>query len=265
MGTAKNDSSPAKTLWLITARSGSKGIPNKNIRLLGNFPLLSYRIRAALSFANPEDVWISTDSEEYATIAKKAGASAPFIRPVELAQDKSSTNDVVLHAMDWAEKSGKKYAAIAVLEPTSPFICASHLKEASEKLLSTSLAEAIVAVREAKPCAYDIQEDSEFLVTLAKRIKEQKLTRRQDHGREITPSGGFYISKWEEFRKNKSFYSERTLAYTVPEICGLEIDSTLDWLWAEFIIGRKLITVDEIASIKPLEENLINKRILEIS
>ena len=140
----KNDN---KILWLVAARSSSKSIPDKNIKLLGGLPLLAYRIKSVLSFAAKEDIWISTDSEHYAEIAKAYGATVPFIRPKALASDTAASVDVVLHAMDHADSLGKKYTGIGLLEPTSPFVSAANIEEAVNILCSEPEAENIVAVR----------------------------------------------------------------------------------------------------------------------
>jgi CMP-N,N'-diacetyllegionaminic acid synthase len=120
-------------LWLIPARSGSKSIPHKNIKKLGDYPLMVYRIKSALSIASPDDVWVSTDSEEYAEIARRYGATIPFLRPEELATETATSADVVLHAINEAGKRGLKYSALALLEPTSPFISYSQLSEAAQQ------------------------------------------------------------------------------------------------------------------------------------
>ena len=83
-----------KILWILAARSGSKTIPGKNIKLLGGIPLLAYRIKSALLSKYSQDIWISTDSEEYAKIAEEYGAKKMFIRPDILADDQASSSDV---------------------------------------------------------------------------------------------------------------------------------------------------------------------------
>jgi CMP-N,N'-diacetyllegionaminic acid synthase len=89
-----------QVLWLITARSGSRSVPDKNILPLGGHPLLAYRIAVARTLAGAENVWLSTDSERYAEIGRAYGASIPFLRPPELSTDATPSVDVVLHAMD---------------------------------------------------------------------------------------------------------------------------------------------------------------------
>jgi len=239
-----------RVLWLITARSGSKSIPHKNIKMLGGLPLLAYRVKSARAIAGQEDVWISTDSQEYAGIAQSFGATVPFIRPEQLATDNAKSVDVVMHAMDRAEKVDKKYAAIGLLEPTSPFITAEQLYQAVKQLFADQEAENIVAVRKVRPSTFYVQQETRYLDILANNIKQHGILRRQDEKPEITPSGGFYIAKWNSFKANKSFYTDKTLPYLVPDIHGLEIDETIDWLWAEFLIKEGIIKQSDIFEIK---------------
>ncbi len=235
-----------KVLWVIAARSGSKGIKDKNIKPLNGIPLLVYRIRSALKVTNAEDVWVSTDSQHYADIAKRYGANAPFLRPRDLATDTAKSVDVVLHAMNWAESMERNYDAVGLLEPTSPFIKSSRLTEAVNNLFMEDEAENIVAVRVVKPSSFYIQEDSKYLSVIARNIASKGLLRRQDGKKEITPSGGLYISKWNDFKKNLTFYTDKTLSYIVPDLESLEIDERIDWEWAEFLIEKEKIDIGGI-------------------
>ena len=235
-----------KVLWLVTARSGSKSIINKNIKELGGYPLLAYRIRSALAIAKPQDVWISTDSKEYADIAQSYGATVPFLRSEELSTDNASSIDVVLHAMNFAEAQDRRYDAIGLLEPTSPFITFNQLKDAVEQLFNDKEAENIVAVRIVRPHTFFVQEEKKYLTVLSERLSQSNKFRRQDRRDEITPSGGFYIGKWDSFLNKKTFYTKNTIPFLVPEINGLEIDESIDWLWAEFLLEKKLILKKEI-------------------
>lgn len=227
-----------KVLWLITARSGSKSIPDKNIKILGNQPLISYRIQTARNTQISSDIWVSTDSEKYAQIAKEYGAEIPFLRPDYLATDESSSVNVVLHAMDYAFSLGKKYDFIGLLEPTSPFVQSLDLEKAIDLLDKNENASSIVATRESRPNRIFIQKEDDYLSELADNLKLYTKLGRQSFGKEITPSGGFYISKWDDFIKTKSFYTEKTLSYLLDDISGLEIDEPLDWQFAEFIINN---------------------------
>ena len=234
---------------MIPARSGSKSIPDKNIKKLGDYPLIAYRIKSALSISSPNDVWVSTDSEEYADIARGFGATIPFIRPKELASDFATSADVVLHAINEADKRGLRYSALGLLEPTSPFITYSQLADASQKLLSDSEAENIVAVRESRPNSYFVQKDSKYLSELADRLSLVQYHARQNFEREITPSGGFHIAKWDSFKKSKTFFTKKTLGYFVGFENELEIDEPNDWNFAEYLLQNGLIRIGDIFNI----------------
>ena len=229
-----------KILWVVTARSGSKSIIHKNIKPLGGQPLLSYRIISACESNFSHDIWISTDSKDYASIARSFGAEVPFIRPENLSSDNSSSFDVILHAMYHAEKLNKQYDYIGMLEPTSPFITSVQLDEAISLLDKSPQAKSIVAVKESRPNTIFIQEASRYLNKVAENLQNLENLTRQVFTKEITPSGGFYISQWDAFLRDKTFYTERTLGYEVDPISGLEIDEPIDWDFAEFIISRRL-------------------------
>lgn len=235
-----------KVLWLVVARSGSKSIPNKNVKLLGHYPLLSYRIRTAINSEFENDLWISTDSREYADIAQHYGAFVPFLRPFDLSSDSSSSMDVVLHAMTFANNLGNQYDYIALLEPTSPFITTTHLDDAINKLDQELEASSIVAVKESRPNRLFIQEEDKYLTTLSANIKEIKTLGRQAFKKEITPSGGFYISRWNDFLVNQTFYNHNTMSYEVDEISSLEIDEPIDWLFANFVLEKNLLDITNL-------------------
>jgi len=235
-----------KVLWLITARSGSKSILHKNIKPLEGMPLLAYRIKSALSIAAPENVWVSTDSEEYAEISQSYGAIVPFLRPPELSGDTASSIQVVIHAMEFAALHGANYDAIGLLEPTSPLITFNQLSEAVQNLFSYEEAENIVACRIARPHSFFVQNNDKYLAVLANRFEKNAQLRRQDRKDEITPSGGFYIGKWDPFLQNKTFYTVKTLSFLVSELNGLEIDEPIDWNWAEYLIKNQIVKPSDI-------------------
>jgi CMP-N,N'-diacetyllegionaminic acid synthase len=229
-----------KVLWIVVARSGSKSIPDKNIKLLGGQPLLNYRVKCGLLTTCSSDVWISTDSFTYAQIAKESGAYVPFLRPKILSGDKVKSADVILHAMEYAKSISAEYEFIGLLEPTSPFILPNDLDFAISRLDSNQNAESIVAVRESRPHTLFIQEEEMYLEKIANNLEKLNRIDRQAFKKEITPSGGFYISRWDSFVNLKTFYTKRTMGYEVDDISGIEIDEPLDWQFAEFIIEKQL-------------------------
>lgn len=227
-----------KVLWIIPARSGSKSITDKNIKILGKAPLLVHRFLVASKSKYSCDIWLSTDSKNYANLASQYGLIVPFIRPKHLATDNANSNDVALHAMGYAEQNSFNYDFIGLLEPTSPFVNVNDIDAAVEQLEKNTEADSIVAVKENRPSSIFVQKDSYYLKELYDKIKSLEQLSRQMLSKEITPSGGFYISRWERFLSNKSFYTAKTIAYEVDAISALEIDEPIDWDFAEFIITK---------------------------
>ena len=228
-----------KILWLITARSGSKGVPNKNIKKIAGISLIEYKIKSALNSKYPDFVWLSTDSKNYAQIGENAGAFIPFIRPPELATDSSSSIDVVLHAMNYAEESNLSFDFIGLLEPTSPFVSEKSLNNALEFLISNKTADGIVSVKEVLPHPIFLQNDGKFLKDLSLNIESIKNQNRQNFLTQITPSGGFYISHWNSFLKNKTFYCKKTLAYKLYAEESIEVDTLEDFEYASYLKNSK--------------------------
>ena len=106
---------------LIPARAGSKGLPGKNIRPLGGHSLLAWSIAACLKTKAIDRVIVSTDSEDYATLALSLGAEAPFLRPVEISGDRATDYEFVLHAMNWLKENSTEPTIIVHIRPTTPF------------------------------------------------------------------------------------------------------------------------------------------------
>ena len=141
--------------------------------------------------------------------------------------------------MKYAEKHNYKFDFIGLLEPTSPFITADQLDQAILKLSKERDARSIVAVIEHRPNTIFVQDESPYLDDLAKNLENLKKLGRQGFKNQITPSGGFYIAKWNSFLEDKSFYTKKTLSFLVDEISGLEIDEPIDFLFAEFLAKKQ--------------------------
>lgn len=226
-------------LFLIPARSGSKGIPDKNIKILGDFPLFVHRYNSVTSISLPNEIWLSTDSPKYAKIADSFNIKVPFLRPKDLSLDSSSSNSVVLHAMTKAVELNLNFDVVALLEPTSPFVSQKSIYQAILKLWNNPEADAIVAVKESRPNSIFIQAEDEYLNEFYHNIKNLEDLGRQSLKKEITPSGGFYISKWSSFLEKKSFYTTKTLSFLLEDEETLEIDEPIDFTYAQFLIHKK--------------------------
>ena len=124
-----------RVLFVITARGGSKGVPGKNIKIVGKLPLIAYKIISARKCKYESRIIVSTEDEEIAKISRKYGAEVPFMRPEELATDSARSVDVVLHAMYWImENDSMQYDYICMLEPSSPFANYMDLNNALESI-----------------------------------------------------------------------------------------------------------------------------------
>lgn len=232
-------------LFLIPARSGSKGVANKNLKKLFDIPLLAIRGLSAFKLTQKGNVWLSTDSQEYANIGMNYGLNVPFLRPEHLATDQASSVDVVLHAMEYAQANNRTYKFVALLEPTSPFVYTEYIEDAINTLKRNEEARAIVATKIVETSTVFIQKKNKYLDVIAKNIEGLSI-RRQDFEPEVTPSGGFYIARWDEVKLDKTFYTDKTLSYVLPDICALEIDSELQYHWAEFLVKQGAIDKTKI-------------------
>lgn len=234
-----------RVLFVITARGGSKGVPRKNIRMVGKFPLIAYKIIAAKKCRYESRVIVSTDDEEIAKISKDYGAEVPFMRPKELADDSASSMDVVMHAMNWiSENDTESYDYICLLEPSSPFASYKDLNNALE-LLEKTWADTLLGMKEVEVSTRFIHtlDENGGLSEFYRAIKDQTSVRRQDQKKEYTMNGCMYIAKWDYFMKNKLFHSEKSIPYIMPEEKSIEIDTMLNYEMACNLVEKGMIDV----------------------
>ena len=120
------------TLFVIPARGGSKGLPGKNIKDLCGKPLIAYSIDIARFFVDDENICVTTDSEAIKLVVEKYGLKVPFLRPEYLATDTSTTNDVLIHAVNYFRNLGRQYNKLVLLQPTSPLRTVKDVSEAMD-------------------------------------------------------------------------------------------------------------------------------------
>ena len=144
----------SKVIALIPARSGSKGVPHKNTRLLGGHPLIAWSIMAAKKVRSIDRVIVSTDSYEYAQLAIQLGAEAPFLRPAEISGDRSTDFDFVAHALDWFANNGGEPEYIVHIRPTTPFRDPAQIDVALRLFQSSKVATALRSAHEMSESAY---------------------------------------------------------------------------------------------------------------
>ena len=226
-----------KILGIIPARSGSKGVPKKNIRFLAGKPLIQYTAEAALKSNGISSVILSTDSEEIASIGKQIGLSVPFLRPAELAADTTPTLPVIQHVISSLQNLGEYYDAVCLLQVTSPFRPDRFIDEAIEKF-TMSGADSLISVLQV-PHEFNphwvFESKADGLLRIATG-EQEIIKRRQDLPKSYYRDGSIYITKTEVIMEQNSLYGQR-IAYieSNPEYyCN--IDTLKDWEIAEQMV-----------------------------
>lgn len=227
-----------KHIAIIPARSGSKGLKDKNIKLLNGIPMMAYTIKAALSAGIYDCVHVSTDSEEYARIAEGYGAEQLFLRTPELSGDTAGSWDVVRWTLHKYEEMGKGFDCVTLLQPTSPLREAKDIVNAS-RLMEEREAQAVVAV-----CPVDhsplwcnvLPEDGNMKGFLDK----AENSRRQKFPDYYRINGALYMVRTELiWQENMQLYGEKTYAYVMPRERSVDIDDETDFLVAQAILKSR--------------------------
>lgn len=227
-----------RILGLIPARGGSKGVPKKNIKLLGKKPLIEYTIDGAKNSKYLIEIVVSTDDQEIAIVAEIAGCKPPFIRPSEIAQDHSTSLEVVQHAIAFFENKNIFFDAVCLLQPTTPFREKGFIDKAIEKFIATN-ADCLVSVlpipHEYNP-HWAFEENENGLLKIATG-EENIIPRRQDLPKAFHRDGAIYISKTTVINKG-SFYG-KSIAYieSNPQY-HVNIDTMKDWEDAEKLLAK---------------------------
>lgn len=233
------------TLYVIPARGGSKGIPHKNIKLLAGKPLICHSIGHARAFAYSDaDICLSTDSEEIASVARACGLEVPFLRPAALASDTASTQDVLLHALDFYEARGRHYERIVLLQPTSPLRTETDI--AGALALWRDDIDMVVSVREASTNPYynAFETDADGFLHISK--GDGCYTRRQDAPKVWEYNGAVYVIATASLRAMPMGRFPRRVMYAMSAENSVDLDTPLDWLTAEAIFkSRKTTGHDE--------------------
>lgn len=218
------------TFALIPARGGSKGIPRKNIKAIAGKPLIAWAIEAALRSPLLDAVVVSTEDEEIAEVARRAGAQVPFMRPAALAADDTPGLDPVLHALDQLPQ----FDAVLLLQPTSPMRTTEDI-DACLRLAAERGAPSVVSVTEpdAHPYwTYRIGSDQR----LVRLIDNVSVTRRQDLPQVGALNGALYFARADWLKTNRGLVGPDTLAYVMPRERSVDLDTPLDWKIAELLL-----------------------------
>lgn len=226
-----------KILGLIPARGGSKGVPRKNVRLLGGRPLIEWTIATALETGGLKRLLVSTEDEEIAGIAREAGAEVPFLRPANLADDVARSIDVVIDVLHTLAAKGESYDAVCLLQPTTPFRSSDLLQTALRRFRKGDLSGLVTASR--VPAHYhpnwSFVDNGDHLLVPAQG-PGSIISRRQELPPAFIRDGAVYVTKTETLLGG-SFFGDR-LGYVVNEDSRrVNIDTLEDWALAEKILN----------------------------
>lgn len=231
-----------KILAIIPARSGSKGLKDKNIKILCGKPLISYTIEAAIESGIFEDVVVSTDSEAYKKISEQYGAWVPFLRTKALAEDTSTTIEVIENVLLGLKNIGKEYDSLMLLQPTSPLRDKYDIRK-SVKLFYEKKANAVVSMCE---CDYSPQltRTLDNNMELDGFLLNSDKIRRQELKKSYRLNGAIYLMKVNYFYKYKYVYKEKSYAYIMDKSKSIDIDDLNDFEYAEFLIKKGILCHD---------------------
>lgn len=224
-----------RNIAIIPARSGSKGLKNKNIKLLNGKPLIAYSIEAAYKCKMFDTVMLSTDSEEYAEIGRKCGADVPFLRSKEMSSDTAGSWDTVKEVLYNYEKQGKKFDTVALLQPTSPLRTPQDIMRGYE-LMDQKNADSITAV-----CEMD--HSPLWSNTLAEDLSMKNFEKDEykNLGRQQLPTyyrinGALYLRKIQYGENSICLLEKNEYALIMEREKSIDIDTELDFRMAEIIL-----------------------------
>ncbi len=228
-----------KNLAIITARSGSKRLPDKNIRHLCGKPLMAYTIKAALDSGVFEEVMVSTDSEKYAEIARSYGASVPFLRSEYTSRDSATSWETVEEVVRMYIQAGRDFDTLCLLQPTSPLRGGKDIAGAYA-LYEEKKAYSVVAVKEASPAPtgyLQLTDGGEFK---GFPIRQMIRNGEMENGF-YKVNGSIYIVGVKRFLAEAGdpehgLYKDGTFAYLMEPLRSIDVDTELDFLIAENIM-----------------------------
>jgi len=226
-----------KILYLIPARAGSKGLPGKNIKILGNKPLIVHSIDfAIMNIKKGDELCISTNDEDVLRITSDLEIHVPFKRPENLSSDAASSYDVIMHAIKYYEDNNKHFDLVLLLQPTSPF----RSQEDFDNLIKSydDEVEMVVSVKKAKENPYFTlfeENESGFL----DKSKKGNFQRRQDCPDVFAFNGSMYLMKVSALKNNPISEFKKIKKIVMPEERSVDIDTFADWVLAEFYFSKQ--------------------------
>ena len=238
----------ANVVAILPARSGSKGVPDKNIKLLAGYPLIAYSITVARLANSIDRIIVSTDSEEYASIARKYGADVPFLRPPEISGDNSTDYDFIKHALDWMQdKEGNRPDYLVHLRPTTPLREVSYIDAAINRIKKADYATALRSVHEMPESAYKTFEiEGEYLKTIISHsfALDAFNDPRQRFEKTYQANGYVDIIKTSYVLGNKKLHGDHVIAFITPRI--IEVDTLDDFGYLEYQVTKNPTIINRL-------------------
>jgi len=224
-----------KILVVIPARGGSKGVPGKNIKPLAGKPLIYYTIEAAREVFQDKQILVSTDDEAIKNCVEKTGLKVPFLRPKELATDTAGSYEVLMHALDFSEKHEFKPEVLLLLQATTPFRRAVHIREAMQFVDEQT--EMVVSVKESESNPYYVLFEENEQGWLEKSKKGNFVTRQQCP-KVYEYNGGIYYINVIALKEKPLKEFTKIKKYVMDEWSSHDIDTMLDWEVAKMILNK---------------------------
>ena len=223
---------------IIPARLGSKRLPRKNIRSLCGKPLIAYTIEAALESDSIDGVYVSTDDEAVAGIARSYGVHVPFLRPDYLGADAATTEDVCEHLLNFlSAKTKEDISSFMLLQPTSPLRTAKHIAAAVCVFKEMDAQSVISVTAYEHPVQWALTVQDGVLCpcdTFALKQRSQNCEVR------FHPNGAIYIFETDFFLKRNGYYGEKTYPFIMDGHSSVDIDTKFDLELAEFFLQRAI-------------------------
>ena len=225
-------------LFIVPARGGSKRLPNKNLLKLGNKTLIQWVDDALKNSLKKYDVLLTTDSTKIANLGKNIGWNVPFLRPKNLSQDKTTTLDVVLHALNWRIENGfKDPKYILLLQLTSPFRGKESIESTIKILKNNEKINAVIGV------SYLKHKIKNYYTINKHKISSVYSKDYNCDNAVVEPNGAIYAIKTSILRKYSTFVPSRTYPLVMDDISSIDIDNNFDVEIAKMIIKNKLIKI----------------------
>jgi len=223
-----------RVLGVIPARGGSKGVPRKNLRVVGGKPLIGWTLEATVRSRYLDRTIVSTDDDEIIEVARSLGGDVPFRRPVEISGDAAPHSHAILHALDHVPG----YDLVVMLNPTTPLRTAEDIDSCIELCVATGAPACVTVAKTDKPPEWTFRVDDEGRMSSVIGLAELPLL-RQDLAPSYVFNGAVYVSVVDWFKQVKSFFSPETRAYKMPASRSIDLDDEFDFMVLEMILRQQ--------------------------